>query len=285
MGVVYMAINRANGKRYIGKTTRTLNERAQSHKKQAEDGCSFIFHRAIRKYGWELFNWIVLDEHDDKNELIALEIHHIKKRNTKSPNGYNMTDGGEGCPNPSEEVKMKISKRMKGNKYTLGRKLPKWHREKLVLVHTGRKNTEETIEKIRAAVKRYHQENPGICKGPMKGKRHSKKSRRLMSINHKGGRPKGYRHIEETRKKMSESHLGKPMPEKQKRKIRKAIRKLVSLGEFKKDAVKLTINGESKTIKQWANFSGLDNSTIRRRIKAGYVGEDLIKPTNRKKIR
>ena len=37
------------------------------------------------------------------------EIFWIAKLNTKVPNGYNLTDGGEGLVNPSDETRAKMS--------------------------------------------------------------------------------------------------------------------------------------------------------------------------------
>lgn len=40
----------------------------------------------------------------------------------------------------------------------------------------------------------------------------------------------------------------------------------------------LTIGGKSKTISQWAEFTGIKMATIHRRFKVGYRGEALIQP-------
>lgn len=43
----------------------------------------------------------------------------------------------------------------------------------------------------------------------------------------------------------------------------------------------LTIDGETKTITEWARENGIRENTIRMRIKYGYKGKDLIKPTKK----
>ena len=47
----------------------------------------------------------------------------------------------------------------------------------------------------------------------------------------------------------------------------------------------LIINGIDKSFTEWANEYGLKENTIRMRIKYGWSGEDLLKPTNRNKGR
>jgi hypothetical protein len=52
--------------------------------------------RAIQKYGVENIILTVLDEGDSWEDLCKKEIAAIAEHNTKYPNGYNLTDGGDG---------------------------------------------------------------------------------------------------------------------------------------------------------------------------------------------
>lgn len=67
------------------------------------------------KYGWDKFTHTILEEDLTFNEAKTKERFYIKFYNSKSPNGYNLTDGGEGTLNwkPSEEFKKQISKTQK----------------------------------------------------------------------------------------------------------------------------------------------------------------------------
>lgn len=47
----------------------------------------------------------------------------------------------------------------------------------------------------------------------------------------------------------------------------------------------LIINGIDKSYTEWANEYGLKENTIRMRVKYGWSGEDLLKPTNKNKGR
>lgn len=83
-----------------------MNRRIKGHK------CSKVkrgIDAAIAKYGWEIFTVEVL-ETCPVSKLNEREIFFIAVLNTKAPNGYNMTDGGDGGgSNPSEETRAKIS--------------------------------------------------------------------------------------------------------------------------------------------------------------------------------
>lgn len=114
MGFIYKIEHRESGKIYIGKTARTLEERMKEHRWSNE----LYIDRAIRKYGINAFEVSVVEECADSNELNEREIFWIAFYNCKNPNGYNMTDGGDGGAGHvvSEEAKKKISEFHKGRK-------------------------------------------------------------------------------------------------------------------------------------------------------------------------
>lgn len=56
---------------------------------------------------------------------------------------------------------------------------------------------------------------------------------------------------------------------------------LEQLKHNRRNLSKLTIDGETKTITEWARENGIRENTIRMRIKYGYSGKDLIKPTKK----
>ena len=84
-----------NGKKYIGYTGKTMEERLQDHIGEALEGSDRHFHRAINKYGYENIVSEVLAEVYDKNEAKKLEETFVEKLDTFK-NGYNMTHGGDG---------------------------------------------------------------------------------------------------------------------------------------------------------------------------------------------
>lgn len=96
-GCIYCVTNKANGKKYIGKTEEYyINTRWCKHKISARNGDKNYFHNAIRKYGEENFRFEVILTNVPSEELSKKEMELIRKYNTMMPNGYNMTLGGEG---------------------------------------------------------------------------------------------------------------------------------------------------------------------------------------------
>lgn len=85
--MIYLVTNLINGDRYIGKTSKTLEERWYYHCKTAEYGSDTYFHKAIRKYGSENFKVEFLCDGLDDEEIKAISIHQPE---------YNMTSGGGG---------------------------------------------------------------------------------------------------------------------------------------------------------------------------------------------
>lgn len=108
---VYVHINKLNGKRYVGITSRKdPNIRWRDGRGYHEN--SHIT-AAIRKYGWENFDHIIL--FDGLSEACAKEKEkeYIALWNTMDREfGYNMTAGGDGTAGyyPSEETRAKLSK-------------------------------------------------------------------------------------------------------------------------------------------------------------------------------
>jgi hypothetical protein len=106
-GIVYLATNTINKKVYIGQTTMTLNQRISCHR--INKRCR-LFHRAIQKYGMDVFQWTTLAECVSKEELDQKEMYWIEKLNANNPVfGYNLKSGGAGNGKHSEETKKLLS--------------------------------------------------------------------------------------------------------------------------------------------------------------------------------
>lgn len=125
MGCVYQVKNKVNGKKYIGKTIGKMKDRRKGHERNVNKGSSLLFHYALRKYGFDVFEWKVVVESDDEEELNSLERAMIRLLKTKVPNGYNLTDGGDGNGGWKQSPKT-IAKRVKslrGKKRTIQQRL------------------------------------------------------------------------------------------------------------------------------------------------------------------
>lgn len=98
MGLIYCAENVKNGKKYVGLTTRTLQERQIDHQKNVKYGGDTAFYKAIRRYGYDSFKWDILQECEILDDLKIAETYWIDKLKTYAPtgHGYNLTLGGDG---------------------------------------------------------------------------------------------------------------------------------------------------------------------------------------------
>lgn len=114
--LIYKVSNNANGKSYIGKTEKTIELRRALHLASAKQNSKFAFHRALNKYGYENFEWTLLDTADNLEDLNQKEKYYISLFETFGPNGYNMTAGGEGQSgwDPSNSTRELWSKQRKG---------------------------------------------------------------------------------------------------------------------------------------------------------------------------
>jgi hypothetical protein len=120
MGIIYLARNTVNGKGYVGKTVQTMEFRRACHQKDAIANRGYYFHKALRKYGFDAFEWSVLYEDGDNDVLCIMETRMIRRLGTKIPNGYNMTDGGEGIVGMPEESRLRQIESNKTREYSVG---------------------------------------------------------------------------------------------------------------------------------------------------------------------
>lgn len=100
---IYKFTNKINGKTYIGQTN-NIEKRKRGHKSDSfnkkSNGYNLPFHCAVRKYGWDNFEFEILEELDDSfgreylNEREIFFIAHYKSLTNQ--NGYNISKGGNG---------------------------------------------------------------------------------------------------------------------------------------------------------------------------------------------
>lgn len=125
--IVYKVTNKISKKCYYGITENLYNRKA-NHKNRSKKenrnkrGGKTPFYDAIRKYGWENFNWEIIFE-GSKKECSSLEIKLIKR----DINCYNLHEGGSigfSMKNKTTEEfnewKNKLKKARKGKKPALG---------------------------------------------------------------------------------------------------------------------------------------------------------------------
>ena len=189
-GVVYLIVNMINGKMYVGQTIRPLNVRFNKH-------CyaDSLLGRAIRKYGKENFCYNVLKTCSSKKELDKWERFFIAFIHCKTPNGYNLTDGGGGTFGYTHKLEtcVKISASLTGENHPNYGKHPTAEtRAKQSAIMSGENNpffgkhhTSETCTKIAESLKgRFCGE-----KNPFFGKHHKKEVCAKSSAEQRGYSP------------------------------------------------------------------------------------------------
>lgn len=98
---VYCYTNKINSKKYIGKT-KNIERRHEQHIKNAKSGRGHsLFHKAINKYGIDLFNLEILYSSILEDDVLEKEIYYVELYKTNVykyglDSGYNLTRGGEG---------------------------------------------------------------------------------------------------------------------------------------------------------------------------------------------
>lgn len=200
--IIYKVKNKISGKVYIGQTVNSLEQRKNEHINFSRNGKS-KFNRAIKSYGYENFDWEIIDTAKTKEELNEKEIKYIQEYNSIE-NGYNMVEGGTGGYN---QYAVEANKKKKGKTYEeiyssaeIINQLKNGHRKRVVehnktygfdkldketmtdiarkgaygLMKTGYKHSKETKEKISEAQK-------GITYEDRLGKEEAEKRKELIS--------------------------------------------------------------------------------------------------------
>ena len=124
--VVYIHINKINLKVYVGQTCQQLHRRWRNGKGYLN--CDTYFANAIKKYGWDNFEHIILENGLTKSEADFYEKMYIKEyKSYDKQYGYNLTFGGDGMtPTNETRTKMKLHhpdfKGKKSPRYGIGLK-------------------------------------------------------------------------------------------------------------------------------------------------------------------
>lgn len=200
----------ANGKSYIGITSRTAEIRFTEHVACARsDKYRSAVHRAIAKFGVETtrVETLVIA---DWEYLKALEVRAITSYNTRPPFGYNLTQGGEGVVGFDDATRAKMGAANKGRKPSAATLA------KLVAASTGRGHRVEAREKISTArmgmkFSEDHRQNLSKARREIvaSGKDYlTAEGRARLSAASRAARL-GIPRSEETRAKLSAANLGK----------------------------------------------------------------------------
>lgn len=233
---IYCITNKLNNMKYVGKCAKLVSESTKYY------GSGVHISASIKKHGIDNFVKEIL-ENDivDLVELSSREKYWIKHLNTKFPNGYNLTDGGDGCQGMTEETKEKIRQK---NKLLVGEKSSRY----------GKKNTEEHNNILRAV---------------NTGKTVSEETRRKISQNQTGKtRPK------EVMEKTRQSNIGRIHSEEWKQKVRENQPNALKVCQFTKDG---SFVADYPSAIEACRVTGINNTSIancckgRSKSAGGYV--------------
>lgn len=193
-GCIYKITCEVDGKIYIGKTTKSIEDRFKEHidnsRKNSYRHKSYLYN-AIRKYGPEKFSVDLIEECCDESSLNDRERFWIIELNSRDRDvGYNIHEGGKGGKTQTEYICTEEQRRC----LSIGWYAPMSEENKKLVsrIHKGKVVSEETRDKLRK---------------DQTGKKASDETRRKMSESRKGKKlPK--RSIE-TREKDREASLNR----------------------------------------------------------------------------
>lgn len=132
--------------------SKNIKKRWNAHKRYLRENThsNSILQSSWNKYGELNFDFYIL-ETCEEYELGEKEIFYIENLNTKQPNGFNISNGGD-CGNLgtkfSEETKMKMSISRKGKKK---KPFSEEHKKNISLSKKGKKMSDETRKNMSIA--------------------------------------------------------------------------------------------------------------------------------------
>lgn len=201
-----------NNKNYIGLFTEEIDK--FNRRKIAHRGCAlkkldgYYFHNAIRKYGYENIKWEILENNiQNTDSLKEREKFWIRQYGTFGKNGYNMTEGGDGCfgYKHTKQSKEKMSEQRKGRKLT-----PEWKENIKIAINNnhprlGKKLSQETKNKIRekALGRKHTEKTKEAIRQKLKIRKLTDEHKKKIGLKHLGNKYwLNKKHSEETKEKM-----------------------------------------------------------------------------------
>jgi group I intron endonuclease len=134
MYAIYIITNSLNGMQYVG-ITNDIDRRWRRHRK-ANDG-QFL-HRAIKKHGLDAFVFTHYADAFTVESAKAIERMLIQEHNTRAPNGYNLTEGGDGLFGYKHSEESKTKSRESNKKTWANPELRKALSEKISKARSGK---------------------------------------------------------------------------------------------------------------------------------------------------
>jgi group I intron endonuclease len=223
--IVYLVTNRVNGKRYVGQSEISLEDRWEKHVAVSRSVRSNAYKRmpivrAIAKHGAENFNKKVIEECDTYEAMDAAEIRWIAELDTTDPKvGYNVSKGGD-APMRGRKHSEASKRQMSVSHLALGEDT-----KAAMRAGQARANADpEVIVKKSEAAKRWITERGGFSE-----EHRTKISKANSGENHPmygkrfGRSLNPTPHTEEAKRRMSAAHHGKILSDDHKAAIARGV--------------------------------------------------------------
>jgi group I intron endonuclease len=162
----YCFTNKINNKKYVGITC-NIKRRYNQHKNT--NSRAVVFCLAIKKYGFENFDFLVLKENLSLKDAKLIERQFIKDFNSIVPNGYNRTKGGDSSVKHTKETIEKIVEKNRIWRLINGHQM------------TGKKHSEETKKLLKESALKRTDRPSGEAHWNF-GMKHKESTKKKMSI-------------------------------------------------------------------------------------------------------
>jgi len=94
---IYCYKNKTNGKCYVGKTNNLIGRKYKHRWRAFVENSPLSLYNALRKYGEDNFEFIILDSFYSEDIIFDIEKFYIKAyKSNQTEFGYNLSEGGEG---------------------------------------------------------------------------------------------------------------------------------------------------------------------------------------------
>ena len=233
-GHIYMINNKINNKKYVGQSI-NLKRRILEHIRNAYKNENHPLYYAFNKYGWDNFEFSIIDTANTFDELNQKEIKYIQEYKSNNKEfGYNLEAGGKNS-SPSIETLEKMSKSHLG------------------IVQSDEWKNKRIAKAGNDDAKKY-------------GKAKTEEEKQLLSINSPKFWQGKYRD-DETREKISKTKKELGFSEKQKEVICKKVHKvylttgMINNYDSTTDAAKFEKVNQS-TISRWCSKNKIINNIL-----------------------
>lgn len=181
---IYLITNKETNKQYVGQVIqyRGYKVRFREHLCGIKTANTRLLSNSIKKHSAETFEVKLVEENIPESLIDEKEKYYIKYYNTFMPNGYNMTEGGQGVHGykHSEKDREKLSQASKASWARLHAdpERLKLRNEKVSKGLKGISRTIETREKLSIAAKKRFSNHHGT----FYGKKHSEETKHKIAL-------------------------------------------------------------------------------------------------------